>query len=77
MLQSINSVFSLLLILLEQILGDDENSLTDLITWCENNKTIPINDDKVFCGAFDYVVDKYDKIKSININLYLVPQNGI
>jgi hypothetical protein len=30
-----------------------------------NNK----KDDKVFCGAFDYVVDEDDKIKFINIFL--------
>lgn len=40
---------------------ESEFKLRDLLQYCEEKKKIPIEQDEVFCGDYEYKFDKYNQ----------------
>ena len=43
-------------------IGKSTSTLTEQIEWCRSGVDIPEDDDKAFCGGFEYELDENDEL---------------
>ena len=47
--------------------GGSASNLTEIISWCQARRMVPVDEDQVFCGGIEFKVDDKDQLEYLRI----------
>ena len=46
--------------------GSSEFSFKEILEWCNNRQTVPVDEDEVFCVNIDYIIKKSKRVEHLD-----------